>query len=369
MLKMTKVWDQIEKMWGFDGSGNAGPVEVITTGSYALDDAIGVWGLPKGRLVQYAGKESSGKTLMSLVAIREWQKLDPDNWAVFVDAEFTYNRAWAEKLGVDNDRVFLIKENDGQKIWNILCGVPHKEMGKAKSKMGILDMEVKEPSGLGIVVLDSVAAVQPPIEMTKEVGNTNIAPMGRFLPDALRRLTPLLAQTGVVFIAINQVRVDVGKMWGDPTSTPGGKAWKHACSVMVHFTTSDSKDSWFINDVGTKYGHIAGARIDKNKVSFPMCKCNFEVEYEVGIVHRHKEVFDLGVKYGVIERPNNVTYVYGDYKWKGAENCQTAIVENNLLDEVLLKVKEAKARGVVSIENTKSVVEVEELMSDNEPLD
>jgi len=356
MLKSAKIWDQMEKLYGVDGKGME-PVEVITSGSIALDDILGVWGLPKGRIIQYAGKESSGKTLMSLMAIKEWQMLDPDNWAVFIDAEYTYNKAWAEKLGVDNDRVFLIKENDGVKIFTALCGVPHKELGKEKAKPGILDMEAEEPSGLGIIVLDSVAAMQAPVESTKTVGNTNMAPMGRFLPDALKRLTPLLSKTGVAFIAINQVRVDLGKMFGDPTSTPGGKAWKHYCSVMLHFTSSESKESWFLDDNGTKYGHIVGARVDKNKVACPNSKCNFDVKYESGISNRHKEVFDIGVKYGVIQRPNNVSYLYEDYKWKGKEACIKAILENNLQDEILVKSKESKASGVKPVE-IESVVEL-----------
>ena len=107
MLKSARIWDQMEKLYGVNGKGME-PVEVITSGSIVLDDILGVWGLPKGRIIQYAGKESSGKTLMSLMAIKEWQQLNPDNWAVFIDAEYTYNKSWAEKLGVDNDRVFLI---------------------------------------------------------------------------------------------------------------------------------------------------------------------------------------------------------------------------------------------------------------------
>jgi recombination protein RecA len=347
---MTKIWDQMEKLYGTSGSGKMGLVEVITSGSLALDESLGVWGLPKGRIIQYAGKESSGKTLMSLIAIREWQKLNPENWAVFIDAEYTYNENWASKLGVDNDRVFLIKENDGVKIFTQLCGVPNKEIGKKKSKPGILDMELENPSGLGIIVFDSIAAMQTPIELTKAVGNTNIAPMGRFLPDALKRITPLLSQTGVTFIAINQVRVDVGKMYGDPTSTPGGKAWKHACSVMIHFTMADSKKAWFLNDSGKRYGHIAGAKIDKNKVACPGTKCIFELEYEIGVVRGYKEICELALKYNVVERPNNVMYNYGEYKWKGEDRYFKGVFESDLSNELLAKVKEAKEKGVVPVD-------------------
>lgn len=370
MNNMAKIWDQMEKLYKVDGTGKMEPVQVITTGSKSLDDALGVWGLPRGRIIQYAGKESSGKTLMSLIAIREWQKLDPKNWAVFIDAEFTYDKRWAEKLGLDNERVYLIRESDGVKIWTMLCGVPPKD-NKSKGKQGLLQMEMENPSGLGIIVLDSVASVQAPIEAHKEVGNTNMAPMARFLPDALKRLTPLLSKTGVTFIAINQIRVDLGKMFGDPTSTPGGQAWKHACSVMVHFTMSTKKEMQFINDAGTRYGHIAMARIDKNKVAFPMSTCQFELEYVKGVVREHKEVTDLGLKYGIIERPNMKMYKYGDFSWNGKENCCAGVLSEGLMEEIFAKVKEAKERGIEVVEEpliSGDDVDIEEIMSDNEDL-
>lgn len=340
--RMQEIWDQMKKQYGNDGLCNVKDIEVLTTGSYALDDALGVWGLPKGRIIQYAGKESCGKTLMSLIAIREWQKLHEDNWAVFVDAEFSYDVKWARQLGVDTDRVFLIKENNSIEVFNQLCGVPSDKIGKPKKLLGLLDLEKEKPSGLGIVVLDSIAALQTPIAMTKEVGNTNIAPMGRFLPDALTRLTPLLSQTGIIFIAINQVRVDVGKMFGDPTSTPGGKALKHACSLMVHFTMSESRKSFILDAAEEPIGHIAGARIDKNKVAPPRRECNFMINYTQGVINHHIELADLAIKYGVIERPTNTSYVYGDKKWVGKETLYSAVFDLNLSDELLAKIKTAK---------------------------
>jgi len=369
-MSMADIWNKVEKLYQIDGSGNMGAVETISTGSWALDEALGLWGLPKGRIVQYAGKESSGKTLMSLIAISKWQKLDPKNWAIFIDAEYTYNKDWATKLGVDNDRVFLIKESDGVKIWTTLCGVPAKD-SKSKPKPGLLHMEAEEPSGLGIIVLDSVAAVQAPIESHKAVGNTNMAPMARFLPDALRRLTPLLAQTGVTFIAINQIRVDLGKMFGDPTSTPGGQAWKHACSTMVHFTMSSKKDQNFIDETGMRYGHVATARIDKNKVAFPMCRCQFELEYNKGVVRLNKEIALLGIKFGIIE-PSGMSFKYGDFTWKGKENFYEGVLTEGLCDEILAKVKEAKEKGIEPVERIVSDDEndvIQQIMDENEDLD
>lgn len=353
--KMMEVWAQMEKTYGNDGMCKTlFDVEVIPTGSYALDDAIGVWGLPKGRIIQYAGKESSGKTLMSLVAIREWQKMHPDNWAVFIDAEFSFSPSWAQKLGVDVNRVYLIREESAVEIFTQLCGVPSSEIGKPKAKPGILDLEKAEPSGLGLIVLDSIAQMQPPIEQTKQVGNTNIASFGRFLPDAIRRLKPLLAQTGVSLIAINQIRVDIGKMFGDPTSTPGGKAWKHACDVMVHFTMSESKKSFFMNEHDEPYGHIAGARIDKNKLAPPRRMCNFSLHYESGVAEHSMEIGTLAIKYGIVERPNNKSYIYNGKTWVGKENFFAAIKQEGLGDELLSKVREeSQKQSAAQKENLK----------------
>jgi len=339
----------MEKTYGNDGMCKTlFDVDVIPTGSYALDDAVGIWGLPRGRIIQYAGKESSGKTLMSLIAIREWQKLNPDNWAVFIDAEFSFSPIWAQKLGVDIERLYLMREESAVEIFTQLCGVPHQEIGKPKSKPGILDMEKAEPSGLGLIVLDSIAQMQPPIEQTRQVGNTNIASFGRFLPDAIRRLKPLLAQTGVTFIAINQVRVDIGKMFGDPTSTPGGKAWRHACDIMVHFTMSESKKSLLYDDKQEVCGHIAGARIDKNKLAPPRRMCDFALHYESGVVEHNVEIGQLAIKYDLVQRPNNKSYIYKDKTWVGKDNFFASIEKENLTNELLEQVKEEARKKYVA---------------------
>jgi recombination protein RecA len=203
-----------------------------------------------------------------------------------------------------------------------------------------------------------------------------MAPMARFVPDALRRLTPLLARTGVVFIAINQVRIDIGKMFGDPTSTPGGKAWKHGCSVMIHFTMSEKKDSNFFDENGRRYGHIGAARIDKNKVAFPGSKCSFDVEYGHGVVRLHKEIANLGVKFGIVKKPNAVVYTYtGDekeYSWRSKDAFFDGVLEENLSDEILRKVKEARELGVepvAKVEELEIEEDIEELMSENEEIE
>jgi len=217
--------------------------------------------------VQFAGQESSGKTYMSLISIAEYQKANPNGWAYYIDAEFTFDSSWAASLGVDLDRVMVYRENNGVKIFERLLGRPSKTSA-VKSKLGLLDMEKENPSGLGIIVLDSIASVQPPQEITSEVGKANMALMARFLPPELRKLTPALADTGVVFIGINQVRMDPGVMYGNPESAPGGRALRHACSTMLNFSRIAAKDSVIENDAGEKIGHHVRVRIDKNNRVF-----------------------------------------------------------------------------------------------------
>lgn len=318
MPGMDDVWGDVCKSFGadglFDDENEIMDVAVVPSGSVALDEAVGPWGLPLGRVVQFAGRESSGKTLLSLLTIREWQKLDPKNWAVFVDAEYTFDPNWAEKLGVDLNRLKRRKMNKGIKIFEFLCGVPHKEIGKKKVRPGLLDWVIEhggaKETGLGIIVLDSIAAVQPPIEEASTSGKHNIAPMGRFLAPELRKLTPLLSDAGVMMIAINQVRINPMAMFGDPESSPGGSAWKHHCSVMVHLAKILSKDSAIKDENDVQVGHRIRVRIDKNKVAPPFRKCEFDIKYTEGIANSHVEIADLALKYGVVTRPSNITYMY-----------------------------------------------------------
>lgn len=317
---MDDVWSDVCKAFGTDGifedEHETMSVEAIPTGSVALDEAIGTWGLPLGRIVQFAGRESSGKSLLSLMVIREWQKLNPKNWAVYIDAEFAFDPSWAAMLGVDLERLKRRKLNKGVDIMEFLCGVPHKELGKKKVKPGLLDWVIQhggaKETGLGIIVIDSIASILPPIEETSVSGKATMAPMGRFMSTELRKLTPLLGQSGTMLIAINQVRVQPGVMYGDPETSPGGSAWKHNCSVMVHLARLTSSDYAIKDDEGIMIGHRIRARIDKNRVGPPFRKCDFDIKYTEGIVNSHIEIADLAIRYGVIQRPSNVTYAYGD---------------------------------------------------------
>ena len=343
---MKAIWKEMQKQHGDEGlyAGSDDMTEfteVIPTGSYALNDALGIWGLPRGRVIQFAGQESSGKTYMSLIAIAEYQKANPENWAMFIDAEFTFDKKWAAQLGVDLDRLFVYRENNGVKIFERLIGRPSKT-GAAKSKLGLLDMEKENPSNLGIIVLDSVAFIKPPQEETSEVGKANMALLARFLPPVLRQLTPMLADTGVSFIGINQVRMDPGVMYGNPESSPGGRAFKHACSVMLNFSRIAAKDSVILDNNGDKVGHHVRVKVSKNKLAPPFREAELALLYNGSVSEHNLEIRDLGDKYGILERPNNKTWIYNGTQYNGKDKMAEALLDDDLRNEVIEKIMEVK---------------------------
>jgi recombination protein RecA len=351
---MENIWDEVNKTFGSDGmfAGDGDFIEPAapeSSGSPALDEAIGIWGYPKGRLIQLAGHESSGKTLLSLMAIREWQRKAPHNWALFIDAEYTFDPSWASLLGVDLSRLRIIKTNSGVEIFERLCGKPHKDPGKPKIKKGIIDLVAEEggadKSGLGIIVLDSVAAVVPPQEAVSEVGKQNVAALARFLTPELRRILPDLAQSQVVFLGINHLKVTIG-MYGDPETSPGGAAWKFHCSLMLNVARIKKEECKIYDGAKEQIGHRIRAKIGKNKVAPPFREAEIDIAYLSGFINRHAEIKDLAVKYGVVKRPNNQTYVFGDLSVRGKDNFLAHLEQDPALCEKLLTlVKEAKASG------------------------
>lgn len=200
-----------------------GSYDVIRTGSCSLDYALGIGGLPRGRIIQFAGKESSGKTLLSLLCMKSWLDENPSNTAMYIDAEFTYDPKWVKSLGLDTSRIIVAKTNEAKKIFEGLIGktTVNKTTGKAsKSVKGVLDL-VKEGvdpkfKNLGIIVVDSVAAMNTPMETDAVVGKQNMAPMPRFLSTELKKITPAVAEANVALIFINQIRTDPGVLYGNP---------------------------------------------------------------------------------------------------------------------------------------------------------
>jgi recombination protein RecA len=358
---MADVWKMLEKQHGPEGlfQGNSEMTtysDVISTGSYALDDALGIWGLPRGHLVQLAGIESSGKTLLALTTIAEWQKEDSQNWAVYIDSEFSFEQNWAEGLGVDLSRLYVYRENKATAIFDRLVGVPAKR-GKdgikrdergivKKTKPGILDIELQTGgTGLGIIVLDSLATIQPPAEETSISGKDNMALLARFLPPELRKLTPLLSATGVLFIVINQIRTQPGVMYGNPEISPGGRAIKHAEAIALNLGIVGGKETQIFDDDKTRIGHTIRAKVIKNKKAPPFRVGLFSIDYTKGIINKNEEIRDIGARYGVISRPNNRTWILDDQKYSSKDAITEALKDADLQKSVFERVKEAKMAG------------------------
>tara|TARA_R100000152_G_C6776983_1_gene206532 strand:- start:1391 stop:2545 length:1155 start_codon:yes stop_codon:yes gene_type:complete len=346
-LTASDAQKEITKFFGedtifFNGDISA-EYEAVSTGSHNLDEAIGIGGIPRGRITQLAGKESSGKTMLALSCIKNFLDENPENTALFIDAEYTYDPQWAASQGVDVSRVMVIKTNDAKKIFEGLIGtVKVNSVTKKVSKnmKGILDhvIEGTDPrfKNLGIIILDSIAVLNTPMEISADIGKANMAPIPRFLSTELKKITPVIAQANVAFIGINQVRVNLGQMYGDPTSSPGGKALKHACSLMINMAPLGGADSTIKDSSGEKIGHTVRAKIQKNKVGAPFRTAEYKVQYTKGIVNSEEEVFNLGVKYGIIERPNNQMYIVGGEKIRGRDNAMLAFLKDKDLSEGVL---------------------------------
>lgn len=465
-----------------------------------------------GRITQLAGQESSGKTMLALSCIREYLNKNPENTALFIDAEYTYDPAWAEKQGVDTSRVIVIKTNDAKAIFEGLIGTVNvnKTTKKvSKSMKGILDyvIEGTDPrfKNLGIIVLDSIAVLNTPLELAAEVGKANMAPIPRFMSTELKKLTPVVAQANVAFIGINQVRVNLGQMFGDPScvdpfstkikikynkredimplvteeltffefanrfllltdmetpntfdisdlnieietqkddgtigfakldkfvikkkvekhyklgdlrgssahrvlldgeyvtleehpeaelvdeellivdvsvpetenyiangqvnhnTSPGGKALKHACSLMLNMAPVFSAGSVIEDDSGERIGHTVRAKIEKNKVGAPFKQAEYKIEYQKGVVKTHEEVFDLGIEYGLIVRPNNQMYEIAGESIRGRDAAMRYFLENNLEADFLAKIKDAYIDGA-SYDSLDSGDDEEETFEEN----
>jgi len=315
-----------------------GAYDVIRSGSASLDYALGVGGFPRGRIIQLAGKESSGKTLLSLLCMKSWLNENPSNTAMFVDAEFTYDASWAKSLGLDTSRIIVAKTNDAKKIFEGLIGksTTNKITGKTtKSTMGVLDL-VKEGTdprfkNLGVIVIDSVAAMNTPMEADASIGKQNMAPMPRFLSTELKKLTPAVAEANVAMIFINQIRVNPGVMYGNPEDSPGGKALKHACSVMINMAPMGGADNRVEDENEEIVGHKVKAKIQKNKVGAPYREAIYTIKYTKGIVNRNEEVLNLAILMGLVDRPNNKTYVLGQEKFNGKQAILDYLDDNTKL--------------------------------------
>lgn len=324
-------------------------VPVISTGSVALDDALSSGGLPKGRLIQYYGPTGSGKTLMAMIAMLEAQRQDPSAQQMFIDAEQTFDPNWAEVLGVDTSRVIHVfgdSAANGRKCFEMLLGVPKEDAKthvlKGKSKMGLLDHVASKELNINLIVLDSLGSIVPPGEDTSVVGKMNMALLARFLTTTFKKLTLEVSKANIPLIIINHKKDNMDPYGADHTYS-GGNTYAHTLSANVYFEAVQRKDAMILDEKENKVGHPLRATIEKSKFGPWPRKCEFKVNFGIGVIDRHEEIAQLALDYNVVTKPSTVSHEYGDRKWVGFPKFCEAIKEDAVLaTELLTKVNEAR---------------------------
>ena len=276
-------------------------IEVISTGSLALDAALGIGGLPRGRVVEIFGPEASGKTTLTLQVIAECQK--QEGTAAFIDAEHALDPGYAEKLGVNVDELLLSQPDTG-------------EQG-----LEIADMLVRS-GAIDLVVIDSVAALTPRAEIEGEMGDTHVGLQARLMSQALRKLTAYLTKSNTMLIFINQIRMKIGVPFGNPETTPGGNALKFYSSVRL-----DIRRIGAIKKGEEIIGSETRVKVVKNKMAPPFRKAEFEIHYGEGI-SKSSELIDLGVKYGLVEKSGAWYACKGKHIGQGKGNASAYLREN-----------------------------------------
>ena len=283
-------------------------VEVIPTGSVALDTALGVGGYPRGRIIEIYGPESSGKTTLAIHAIAEAQKLG--GIAAFIDAEHAFDRFYAEKLGVDVDNLWVSQPDNGEQA------------------LEIADQLIRS-SAIDILVVDSVAALTPKKEIEGDMGDSAVGLQARLMSQALRKLTSTIAKTNTCCIFINQLREKIGMMFGNPETTTGGNALKFYSSVRLDIRRVTS-----IKDGDQVIGNQVRVKIVKNKVAPPFRKAEFEITFGEGI-SKIGEIVDLGVQYGIIQKSGSWFSYNGTKLAQGRDATKAMIKDNPELAEEL----------------------------------
>jgi recombination protein RecA len=315
---------QIEKQFGKGsvmrlGERAATPIEVIPTGSIALDVALGIGGLPRGRVVEIYGPESSGKTTVALHAVANAQAAG--GVAAFIDAEHALDPDYAHALGVDTDALLVSQPDTGEQA------------------LEIADMLVRS-GALDVIVIDSVAALVPRAEIEGEMGDSHVGLQARLMSQALRKITGALNNSGTTAIFINQLREKIGVMFGSPETTTGGKALKFYASIRLDVRRIET-----LKDGSDAVGNRTRVKVVKNKVAPPFKQAEFDIVYGQGI-SREGSLIDVGVEQGLIKK-SGAWYTYdSDQLGQGKENVRGFLRDNpDLADEIEKKIKEKLGIG------------------------
>ena len=349
-LSLEAALGAINKKYGaatiFTGKENISvQVETQSSGCLAFDSVLGA-GIPRGRMIEIAGVEGGGKTLFALSIVAYWQQKYGAKCA-FIDGEQTYSPAWAKSIGVNHD--------------DLICTAPDY----LEQVLDTIDT-LASTGEVDLIVYDSVAALPSLAESVKSAGDVNVAALSKVLTSALRKLTPVLAKNKCTVIFINQLREKIGAYSPTgqiPTTTPGGRALKHACSLRLEMKKLGGSDI----KVGDRtIGHKVGIKCKKNKLSSAQgASAEFTLYYDSGIDHI-EDAITTAVTIGVVERPNNKTYIYKNLKVGGYDNFMSALKEDKALLEDLVKTTQDKmTKGTVFVQES-DLPETDEDSEDNE---
>lgn len=314
MAAIETVMNQIEKQYGKGsivklGSNKTLDIESIPTGSLALDIALGIGGVPKGRIIEIYGPESSGKTTISLSIIAEAQKLG--GAAAFVDAEHALDPTYAKKLGVNTDELIVSQPDTGEQALEIV---------EALVRSNAID----------VLIVDSVAALVPRAEIEGEMGDSHIGLQARLMSQALRKLTAAINKSNCIVIFINQLREKIGIMFGNPETTAGGRALKFYASVRLDIRKIDT-----IKNGDTFLGNRARVKVIKNKVASPFKQAEFDIMYNEGI-SKEGNLVDVGVNEEIVQK-SGAWFAYNDIRLgQGRENAKIYLKENS---EIALEIE------------------------------
>ena len=296
-------------------------IAVIPTGALAMDLALGVGGVPRGRVVEIFGPESSGKTTLMLHVIANAQKAG--GLAAFIDAEHALDPGYAKKLGVNLDDLLVSQPDSGEEALTI-CET------------------LARSNALDVIVIDSVAALVPKAELEGEMGMATMGMQARLMSQALRKLTAILAKSRTTCIFTNQLREKVGVMFGNPETTPGGKALKFYASVRIDIRRKDTLK----NDAGNAVGNHVRVKIVKNKVAPPFAEAEFDIIYNHGI-NQEGSILDVGVENGVVDKKGAWLQFDGELIGQGKEAAQKALVEKPALAKKIVEAILAKRENPI----------------------
>ncbi len=313
----------IEKQFGKGsivrlGSDTVSAVSVISTGSISIDSALGVGGVPRGRVVEIYGPESSGKTTLTLQIIAQAQKAG--GTAAFIDAEHALDPAYARKLGVDVDNLLVSQPDHGEQAL---------EIANVLINSGAVD----------VVVVDSVAALVPKAELEGDMGDSHMGLHARLMSQALRKLTGVVSRTNPCLIFINQVREKIGVVFGNPETTTGGRALKFYCSVRMEVRRMAA-----IKDGETTVGNRTKCKVVKNKVASPFREAEFDILYGQGI-SREGDLLDMGVLHSAVEKSGSWFSYKGERIGQGRENARQYLRDHN---DMLLRL-DTELRGILKL--------------------